>query len=108
MANGVFLQNIPVTPGRRYLLACSFRGSIGEGVRAQIHMAWRDAEGHWTAEDQRNGVSFPNGEFACWLRAGMIITAPESAASGVLMLTSADQVGDARIDYDDVLAVELP
>ncbi len=108
VVNGVFLQNIPVTPGRRYLLACDFRGSIGEGVRAQIQMAWRDEQGHWTAEDQRRSVSFPNGEFAYWLRTAMVTTAPRSAATGVLMLSSTDQVGDGQIAYDNVLVVELP
>jgi len=108
VVNGVFLQNIPVTPGGRYLLACDFRGSIATGVKAQIHMAWRDDQGHWTAEDQRRGVSFPTGQFDEWLRTGMIIVAPGSAAQGVLMLSSTDQVGDGQIEYDNVLVVELP
>ncbi len=108
MSNGVFLQNIPVTPGKRYLVACSFRGSVETGVKAQIHMAWRNDQGNWTAEDQRRGVSLPNGQFGHWLRTGMVVTAPGSAAQGVLMLTSNDQIGDEQVAYDNVLVTELP
>ena len=108
VTNGVFLQDIPVTPGKRYLLACDFRGSIRDGVDARLQMAWRDAEGHWTGENSRRGVSVPNGRFDDWMRTGMTISPPESAARGVLMLSSAGPVDDDQIEYDNVLVVELP
>jgi hypothetical protein len=108
VTNGVFLQNVKVTPGKRYTVACDFRGSIGEGVGGSLTMAWRDAEGNWTAEEARATVGIPNGEFGAWVRTGMTVIAPPTADRGVLMLASTRQIDDNSIDYDNVVMLEVP
>lgn len=105
MANGCFLQAIPVKPGERYAVSTRVRQN-GRGS-ASVTVRWKTADERWTAQtlDRRLGLARRDG----WNELATVVLVPEDVGQLVLLLGASHQAGD--VDYalfDDAWLVRLP
>ncbi len=102
-----FIQTVPVTPGKLYLLLADYRGQVGAGTKASVVMSWKDAKGGWI--DERKRSSDLTGEVSnTWTTTAVGAVAPENAATAVIMLFADNQDKSDRLAFDDLRMYEVP
>jgi hypothetical protein len=102
-----YITRVPVTPGRRYVgWAYARVGDAAPPRRTTFEIRWNDAKGAWHAAGQQaSAEAVRSGE---WTRLIAAATAPEGAASAVLLLVVYEIGDDETAWFDDVFFTEVP
>lgn len=108
-SSAVYLQNLAVRPGERYLVHCWTRGDpAGADSGATLSVRFRDATGHWhprrDLEPQVDCLAGSRG----WQPLVLAVTVPEGAGMLVVMPGVREQAPGVRALFDDVAAYRLP
>ena len=104
---GVFLQQIPVTPGATYYV--TFRAKTqGKGVPS-LAVGWKTPEVKWRHDLASPTIIRPVAEADGWKVYGMTVTAPPVAGFMVFQLGATGQPSEAdRMWFDNACVVEMP
>jgi hypothetical protein len=102
-----YITRVPVTPGKRYVgWAHARAGDVQPPRRTTFEIRWNDAEGRWHAADRQ--ATAPATEADQWTRLIAAATAPEGAASAVLLLVVYEIADRETAWFDDVFFAEAP
>jgi len=102
-----YITRVPVTPGRQYVgWAYARADNVTAPRRTTFEIRWNDAQGRWHAPDRQ--ATAPATEAGTWTRLIAAATAPDGAASAVLLLVVYDIADEETAWFDDVFFAEVP
>lgn len=105
VANGCFLQGMPVKPGEHYAVR-ALRRLQGKGD-AWVRVRWQTADEKWTAEPL-DVVAYPDAPPDAWGEIVAVVEVPEGVGRLVVLLSVADQpTPDDVVWFDDVRVHKL-
>ncbi len=108
-ASAVYIQNLPVRPGERYLVACwTCDEPSGADARASLAVRFRTSAGAWhPRRDLERQVERPAGDRG-WQPLILQLTVPDGAATMTVMPGVQGQASGVRALFDDVSVYRLP
>jgi len=102
VADGCFIQGVPVEPGQRYAVRAVCRLQ-GEGD-ANLTIRWQTSEQRWTCQG-RDRTVLPYGPREGWTEMLGAVEVPEGAGRLVVLLGVKGQEGEADVAWFDDAAV---
>jgi len=101
-----YIAKAPVEPGKRYVGWAYIKAEdVTQPRRTTFEIRWNNAQGAWHAGGQQ--VSSEVQRAGEWLRVTAVATAPEGAASAVVLLVAYDIAEDETVWFDDAFLAEV-